>query len=238
MEIHAGVVPDPAALRAGIRRWTAKQVAADVIVGGLMFLLAGSIRWPGAWLMLACAVASQAIQRLVVGRHHPGLLAERSAVGESADRIDVPLAMATAYAPMLGGVAAGLERRRGRTSAPGPRTGAALAVAGAGIGITLAAMDANPHFAPVLRIQADRGHTVAAAGPYRCVRHPGYAGAILYDLALPALLGSRTCRPFALAGIAAVLVRTAREDRYLAAHLPGYASYARRVRSRLLPGVW
>lgn len=34
------------------------------------------------------------------------------------------------------------------------------------------------------------------------------------------------------------LVRTALEDRVLILELPGYAEYARRVRSRLLPGVW
>ncbi len=38
--------------------------------------------------------------------------------------------------------------------------------------------------------------------------------------------------------IAAVILRTALEDRTLQQELPGYQAYCRQVRYRLLPGVW
>jgi protein-S-isoprenylcysteine O-methyltransferase Ste14 len=65
-----------------------------------------------------------------------------------------------------------------------------------------------------------------------------YAGMILFDLCLPLLLGS--WRGLAVSGvmIALVVVRTALEDRTLRSELPGYADYARRVRFRLIPGIW
>jgi protein-S-isoprenylcysteine O-methyltransferase Ste14 len=70
------------------------------------------------------------------------------------------------------------------------------------------------------------------------VRHPGYVGSILSELAVPVMLGSW----WALipGGIAALLfiLRTALEDRTLLAELDGYQAYARQVRYRLLPGVW
>jgi len=37
---------------------------------------------------------------------------------------------------------------------------------------------------------------------------------------------------------AAVVVRTALEDRTLRRELAGYAEYAKRTRYRLLPGIW
>lgn len=42
----------------------------------------------------------------------------------------------------------------------------------------------------------------------------------------------------AVAVVVLTCVRTVMEDRVLNAQLPGYPDYARRVRSRLLPGVW
>jgi protein-S-isoprenylcysteine O-methyltransferase Ste14 len=89
-----------------------------------------------------------------------------------------------------------------------------------------------------VRIQAERGHRVVTGGPYQYVRHPGYVGGILHHLAAPLVLGS----PWALIpgalGAAALMARTALEDRTLREELPGYADYAQRVCYRLVPGVW
>ena len=85
---------------------------------------------------------------------------------------------------------------------------------------------------------ADRGHEVATDGPYAVVRHPGYVGAILFYVGLPAVLGSWWSVPIMALLIAITIVRTAREDRYLAAHLTGYVGYADRVRWRLVPRIW
>ena len=96
----------------------------------------------------------------------------------------------------------------------------------------------NRYFSGVVRIQTERGHTVCDTGPYRLMRHPGYAGNLLSLAGAVAGLGSLwTLIPVALALIIIVL-RTALEDRTLQAELPGYRGYAGRVRYRLLPGVW
>ena len=96
----------------------------------------------------------------------------------------------------------------------------------------------NAYFSQIVRIQTERGHTVASGGPYRCVRHPAYAGAILYELAVPVLLASAwSAVPSVLAAILLIL-RTALEDRTLQSELIGYPEYTRKVLYRLLPGVW
>jgi protein-S-isoprenylcysteine O-methyltransferase Ste14 len=96
----------------------------------------------------------------------------------------------------------------------------------------------NAHFAQIVRIQPERGHTVARGGPYRYVRHPAYLGAILYELAVSILLASGWALAISAATALLLVLRTALEDRALQAELPGYADYARQVRCRLLPGVW
>lgn len=90
----------------------------------------------------------------------------------------------------------------------------------------------------VVRIQSDWGHTVVMGGPFCFVRHPGYLGAILSELALSTLLASWWA---ILAGGVCVklqIIRTALEGRTLQAELRGYVDYARQVRYRFLPGIW
>jgi protein-S-isoprenylcysteine O-methyltransferase Ste14 len=96
----------------------------------------------------------------------------------------------------------------------------------------------NQFFSSVVRIQTDRGHMVCDSGPYRIVRHPGYAGNILQQLGIVLALSSLwTIIPAAMALVIAV-IRTTLEDQTLQDELPGYQEYARRVRYRLLPGIY
>jgi protein-S-isoprenylcysteine O-methyltransferase Ste14 len=107
-----------------------------------------------------------------------------------------------------------------------------------GLGLIGWSMVVNRFFSPVMRIQAERGHHLVTAGPYRWVRHPGYAGIILLALSSGPALGSWWSM-LPLAGyIALILRRAVREDRFLQKELPGYAEYAARVRARLVPGLW
>jgi protein-S-isoprenylcysteine O-methyltransferase Ste14 len=89
-----------------------------------------------------------------------------------------------------------------------------------------------------VRIQQERGHRVVSSGPYRWVRHPGYAGALLAYLATPIFLDAA----FAFVAVAFVtiilVIRTGLEDKTLRDKLKGYTAYASRTRYRLLPGVW
>jgi protein-S-isoprenylcysteine O-methyltransferase Ste14 len=222
-----------------LRRWFLRQVAFFGFSVGLMFLLAGRLDWLGGWLVTAVLVASQATQWLVVGRRHPDLLVERSGMGQGVDRGDIPYALVLAYGPFLAMLLAGLEiRAQGLPEATVMVYVLGILVVVVGITVTVAAMLANRFFGPVLRIQSDRDHVVVADGPYRVVRHPGYVGAILFYVGLPLLLGSWWSVPVMLVTIAVTIARTAREDGYLRAYLPGYAEYAQRVRWRLLPGLW
>jgi protein-S-isoprenylcysteine O-methyltransferase Ste14 len=96
----------------------------------------------------------------------------------------------------------------------------------------------NAFFSQVVRIQSERGHTVATGGPYQYVRHPAYIGGILYELGVSVLLASWWA--LIASGLSATLLvlRAGLEDRTLQVELPGYADYVQKVRYRLIPGIW
>jgi protein-S-isoprenylcysteine O-methyltransferase Ste14 len=65
-----------------------------------------------------------------------------------------------------------------------------MLVFAAAYGVVFLAMSANEYCSSVVRIQSDRGHSVAASGPYRFVRHPGYLAMSVQFLMVPVALGS------------------------------------------------
>ncbi len=104
--------------------------------------------------------------------------------------------------------------------------------------ISLWAMHVNRFFSSVVRIQEDRGQVVISSGPYQFVRHPGYVGGTLMFLALPLILGSLTGLIPAVISVIILVIRTYLEDLMLQKELPGYQEYAKKVKFRLVPGVW
>ena len=96
----------------------------------------------------------------------------------------------------------------------------------------------NRFFSSVVRIQTDRNQQVCQDGPYRFIRHPGYLSGILFTLASPIVLGSLWALiPAAIAAIS-LIARAALEDTMLKKELPGYVEYVKKVRYRLILGVW
>jgi len=206
------------------------------ITAACLFASAGRLSWSNAWVLLGLSFATGL--SFIVGRD-PELTAERSKIkdGKSWDKVLVGITVL--LGPMATWITAGLDDRfqwSGVASPAAFAAGIAMAILGAA---TIAwAMRSNKFFSSVVRIQKDRGHTVVANGPYRFIRHPGYAGMFVSILATPLILGSYWALAPAAATAAVILLRTALEDHALHDELDGYTGYARRVRYRLLPAVW
>jgi protein-S-isoprenylcysteine O-methyltransferase Ste14 len=208
----------------------------------ILFLAAGTLYWPEAWVYAAISIVAAVASRVLILVKQPDLAAERGRFteGEGAkawDRRLVPIVALLLPALIL--VVCGLDYR---WQASGPVAASLQWTAGilliAGYAFSLWALITNRFFSTVVRIQRERGHTVVSSGPYRFVRHPGYAGGLLYYITTPLMLGTLWGLLPVLVEIVLLVLRTALEDRTLQAELPGYAGYARRVRYRLVPGVW
>lgn len=100
------------------------------------------------------------------------------------------------------------------------------------------AMLQNPFTAVVVRLQTERGHHVVDTGPYRWIRHPMYAGFAPLAVGMALWLESYASAIAAIVPLALIVVRAHFEEKFLLRSLPGYASYAQRVRYRFIPFVW
>jgi protein-S-isoprenylcysteine O-methyltransferase Ste14 len=213
-----------------------------LFVPALLFLAAGTLRWPMAWVYTALLLLSTVGSRLVSLFKHPDLLRERGRFTEAEgtptwDRILVPIV--GLYGPMAAMIVAGLDHRWGWSTGVSPilqiLASAAIAFS---YGIAVWAMIVNRFFSAVARVQSDRGQVVVTSGPYRYVRHPSYAGALIASLALPLMLDALWAFIPALVMCVALVLRTSLEDRMLLEGLAGYEAYASKTRYRLIPGIW
>ncbi len=216
-----------------------QAVATCLVAGLVLFGTAGSLSWLNGWLF---TVAYFALVVSLTGffTRSPELVKERWTAGKKAKTWDRWLVMLVAVVlPLAYLVLAGLDKRFGWT-APFPLYVVLLCLGVMVVSNSLSmwAMASNPFFSSHARIQADRGQKVVSTGPYAYVRHPGYTGAIFFNLAAPLVLGSF---PALWAGVAIFLLlilRTVLEDKMLRDELPGYRSYAQKVRYKLIPFIW
>jgi protein-S-isoprenylcysteine O-methyltransferase Ste14 len=219
---------------------TARLVPAIGLPLLLLFGGAGRWDWPAAWVYLALLTAGMLAALFVFAKLQPDLAAERSGRWRDGKDWDKPLAFVVGLiGPAIVQLTCGLDKRFAWS--PGMPRGLQLAAGlafAASVAITAWAMAVNPFFSATVRIQSDRGHRPIDVGPYGAVRHPAYAAMMLATAAGPVLLGTWWGLLPGAAVIGVFAVRTAMEDRTLVAELPGYADYAARVRSRLIPGLW
>jgi protein-S-isoprenylcysteine O-methyltransferase Ste14 len=218
-----------------------KAVIWLAFMAALLFVPAGTLAWPQAWIFLIEMAATGALVTAWLYVNDPALLAQRMASPVQRDQaawdrifmICMTLFFCTWLAIM------GLDAVRFHTS----HVPAWLqAVGAAAILISQyvfwLVFRVNSYAAPVVKIQRERGHTIVTTGPYTYVRHPMYAGAVFLLLGIPLLLGSWYGLALAFVLIIAFGYRAVMEERTLAAQFPEYPQYAARVRYRLIPLVW
>jgi protein-S-isoprenylcysteine O-methyltransferase Ste14 len=233
---------DPKLAQAASPRQWMSLVVVYLFIPLVLLVCGGDFGWWQAWGYSLLIVAAGLGGRIWAERRHPGLLAERQNMekvqsAKAWDKVLAPLmALSVSFPPVI---VAGLDHRFD-WSPVFPLWLIVLGFLLISLGYAFAAwaLIENRFFSSVVRIQVDRGHVVCDSGPYRIVRHPGYAGNML---ALPgmvlALSSMWTLIPAAVALIIAV-IRTVLEDQTLQDELPGYRDYARRVRYRLIPGIY
>ncbi len=212
-----------------------------VAQGVVMFAAAGSFAWPGGWAFLVLIGASTLAVSLWLARYDPALLATRlepfyKSPQPAWDRV-LMIMISVLWFVWLGLM--GLDAVRfgwSSVSWPWQILGGCGLVAG--FFVAYLVFRVNSFAAIVVTIQHQRAHEVVSSGPYRLVRHPLYTGTIPIFVGVPLLLGSLYGLLILVIVMPMIVVRCVLEERVLQEGLSGYDAYARRVRYRLIPGVW
>jgi protein-S-isoprenylcysteine O-methyltransferase Ste14 len=239
--MSVNTVSGEAAQTVSPRQWIRLSVV-YLLIPLILLICGGDLGWWQAWIYSLLISAAGIGGRIWAEQRHPGLTAERQNIeniqnAKAWDKVLAPLMAVSIGYPIV--IVAGLDHRYNWS----PEFPLWLIVIGfilisLGYAFAAWALAENRFFSSVVRIQTDRGHVVCDSGPYRFVRHPGYAGNIPPLFGIVLALGSVwTLIPAAVASIITV-IRTVLEDQTLQEELPGYRDYARRVRYRLIPGIY
>ncbi len=222
-----------------VRRRIIQVLLTYLIQAVLLFISAGTLVWPVAWVLQAEYLAILLLNLYYFLQDKPELIAERGKPKQGAKKWDKTITAVIMSFNLSMLVIIGLDERFTWS----PDFPLALQIAGlfliaSGQLLFSWAMASNPFFSTLVRIQEDRGQIVAHQGPYRYVRHPGYVGYIVFTLAAPLALSSLW--GFIPAGIVSALLvlRTHLEDETLLAELEGYDQFSNQTKYRLIPGVW
>ncbi len=207
-------------------------------MAALLFGGAGTFDWWQAWLYLAVYFGASLAITLYLVRKDPALLERRMRGGPWAEKQPAQqIIMALASAAFIGlTVLPALDRRFGWSHMP-----AAVAIAGdvlvalGWFGIYRVFRE-NSFTSATIELAPDQ--RVISTGPYAMVRHPMYSAALVMLLGAPIALGSCWGLLGMLVISPALVWRIFDEEKFLAANLPGYASYKEKVRYRLIPHFW
>jgi protein-S-isoprenylcysteine O-methyltransferase Ste14 len=212
------------------------------IYGGLLFWPAGTLRWWRAWVFLGvvliCTVAT-----ILFLRDRPEILNERfkSPIRKGqplADKIILILFIAT-YVGMIVFIPLDVFRFHLLASPGAVVSTLGLVLFVVGWWIFSLALKENPFGIAAVRLQEERNHTVVDTGVYALVRHPMYAGGILFTFGMPLWFESYAAFLLAIIPIAVLgVLRIKVEEQLLIEKLPGYAAYMEKVRYRLVPYIW
>ena len=164
------------------RQWF-RLVVVYLLIPLTLLICGGDLGWWQAWLYSVLILVAGIGGRIWAEQRHPGLTAERQNIeniqsAKAWDKVLAPLmAMSIAF-PMV--LVAGLDHRfNWSTEFPLWLILIGFILISFGYAFAAWALAENRFFYSVVCINTDRGHVVCDSGPYRIVRHPGYAGNIL-----------------------------------------------------------
>src|SRR5512138_989665 len=211
-----------------------------ISLAAALFLPAGTFAWLSGWIYLVLFFGFFLGTNAWLFRHNPALLQERMRLSrpdqQGWDKLLFPLLLVLPFAWL---VFISLDAVRFHWSP------VAFWLQGIGMVILLGSFylffltfRENSYLSTVVRVQEERGHTVITTGPYHYVRHPMYAGFLLFMTGTPLLLGSWYGVFLGLAFMLVIARRAVLEERTLREQLHGYADYMTKVKYRLIPYLW
>ncbi len=212
-----------------------KFIAGLVLVGALVFLPAGTLRYMNGWLFIGLLFIPMLILGVVLYLKAPGLLAKRLAAKEDEDTQKWVVGF-SGLVFLAGFIVAGLDFRFGWSRVPTWVVILDAVILLVAYALYAEVMRENAYLSRT--IEVSEGQQVVETGLYGVVRHPMYATTIGLFLSIPVVLGSWWALLCFAPYVAIIVVRIYNEEKVLEEGLEGYKEYKKRVRYRLVPFVW
>ena len=213
----------------------AKFVAGILVMGGLLFLSAGTFQYPQAWLLLGVLFVPMLIAGVIIMFRSPALLEKRlNAKEEESEQKSVVALSAVMFLAAF--VLAGLNFRFGWFVLPMWACIAAAVVFLAAYLMYAEVMRENVWLSRTVEVQENQ--KVIDTGLYGVVRHPMYLSTLVLFLAMPLVLGSVFSFVVMLAYIPIIAKRIRNEEKVLEEGLPGYTEYKTKVKHKVIPFIW
>ena len=213
----------------------AKYFCGLLLVGLMIFLPAGTLRYWQGWLFVGALFGPMLIAGVIMLIKSPTFLEKRLDAKEKQATQKGVLALAALM--FVGGfVVSGLDHRFGWSQMPLWVVIAAAVLFLGGYGLYAEVMRENAYLSRTVKVE--EGQKVVDTGLYGLVRHPMYMATIVLFLMIPLILGSWYGLILFAAYPAIILVRLKAEEELLTRELPGYAEYKKKVKYRIIPFVW
>jgi protein-S-isoprenylcysteine O-methyltransferase Ste14 len=209
-----------------------------LVMALLLFLPAGTVCYWQAWVYLGVFFGSSTLTTLYLVRKDPALLQRRLSGGPTAEKEKSQkiIMTFTSLGFVAGLVVPALDHRSRWSEVP-----LAIEILGDLLGVVgfyLIYLVYKENSFASATIELARDQKVISTGPYAFVRHPMYVGGLLYMFGSPLALGSYWgLVPFAVM-TPFLIWRLIDEEAFLSRNLPGYDEYRKKVRWRLLPGLF
>lgn len=206
-----------------------------LLVGALIFLPAGTLRYTYGWLFVGLLFVPMLIAGFVMLAKSPEFLKKRLDAKEKQGTQKGVVAL-SGLMFIAGFVVAGLDFRFGWSKMPNWVVTVASVLFLVAYALYAEVMRENAYLSRTVKVE--QGQTVVDTGLYGIVRHPMYAVTILLFLMMPLVLGSFyaliafACYP------AIIIVRLKDEEDLLSRELAGYNDYKQKVKYRLIPFLW
>ena len=206
-----------------------------VLIGLLLFLPAGTLAYPGAWIFLSVLFLPMLIMGALLLIKAPALLEKRLNHKEKEKAQRGVVALSGLMFP-VGFLLSALDFRFGWSCVPVWLVAVAAVLFLLGYAMYAEVMRENAYLSRTVEVQ--EGQKVISTGLYSLVRHPMYLATLFMFLPIPLILGSFWgLIPMTLYPVL-IVVRILDEEKLLTEELSGYAEYKARVKYRLIPFLW
>jgi protein-S-isoprenylcysteine O-methyltransferase Ste14 len=210
-------------------------VLAIVLLGLMLFLPAGTLFYWHAWAFLCVLFIPFIFVVFYFLKNDPGLLQRRMKFKEKEVQQKLIIKLANLLF-FIGILIPGLDYRYGWSNVPIMLVIFSDIVIFLGYILIFFVFKENSYTSRI--VEVDKKQKVVSTGPYSIIRHPMYLGIILMYVFIPLALGSYFAMIFFIPVIILIIFRILNEEKVLTRDLKGYKEYMKKVKYRIVPGVW